>query len=127
MKTVMKSINGVVVATTLMLGAVSAYGAPPFPLPQGPPVWCYGQDEFGRCMLFLGTEESCMDIEPCNTFASAVPGNDPLRFDVWFCMGQDEFGRCQLFAGSEEACMDLMPCSARIGQVPRIPKFRNGE
>ena len=128
MNNVIKSMAVTSILVLCMLWTANAFAAPPIPVPQGPPVWCYGLNDLDQCVLFLGTEQSCKNINPCNTFSAAPRGGTiPVSSDLWFCMGEDEFGRCQLFAGSEEACKDVTPCKAIIGQLPRLPKLRAAE
>ena len=99
------------------LGSGAAHAQPS--IPQGPPVWCYGEVE-DQCRLFLGTAESCQNVAPCLFLANANPALPGRTFDVHFCMGADEFGRCQLFIGTEEACMNVEPCRSINGQLPRL-------
>ena len=109
----------------MMLGAARSDAAPPFPVPQGPPVWCYGQVD-DECRLFLGTELTCRNVEPCFAFLSASPGGGTETPDLGgkvFCLGEVD-DRCMLLLGTEEACENVTPCLSRNGQLPRAPRTR---
>ncbi|MGK7905601.1 MAG: hypothetical protein AB4040_00015 [Synechococcus sp.] len=54
------------VSVTFPTQTVSAPG--PF---LGGLTFCFGADEFGRCQLFLGTEEQCESVNPC-TFSVSL-------------------------------------------------------
>lgn len=110
-------------AGILVFGISTASAAPPFPLPQGPPVWCYGQVD-DECRLFLGTEETCMNVDPCLTFLSASPAQGPITPDLgglFFCLGEVN-DQCMLLLGTEQDCMNVSPCLSRNGQLPRAPR-----
>ena len=42
--------------------------------PAGNQLWfCMGQDEFGVCKLFVGSETACMNVEPCRSINGQLP------------------------------------------------------
>ncbi len=124
MTKVTKSLAVPFVVGAVLLWALTASAGPVAPVPQGPPFWCYGLNDLDQCVLFLGTEQSCMNVSPCNNF-SAAGGGTPVETEQWFCMGEDEFGRCQLYVATRrEQCETLTPCRAILGQLPRLPKVR---
>ena len=125
MKTVTKLIAQIASVAVIIFGTSNAYAAPPFPTPQGPPVWCYGQVD-DECRLFLGTEQTCMNVEPCQTFFSASPAGAPVTPDLgglFFCLGEVN-DQCMLLLGTENDCMNVSPCLSHNGQLPRAPRTR---
>lgn len=122
----MKTIKRLAVLTglvaTLMFGVSHLYAAPPHAVPQGPPVWCWGVNSIGQCVLFLGNEQTCMNVEQCIFGSLAVPTpTDPLG-GIHFCQGM-QGDECVVFLGDENACNNVEPCLATNGQLPRAPRL----
>lgn len=116
---VMKSMTHVAVVLSLILGPGQVFAAPPFTVPQGPPVWCFGLNERDQCVLYLGTEETCRSLAPCSDASLGIPTTG-----LTFCFGADEVtGECKVFLGSEESCDSLEPCRAIGGLLPRAGKL----
>jgi len=117
MKTVRRLTELTGLVALLMFGAGQSYAAPPW-VNQGPPVWCFGLNSLEQCVLFLGTAETCMNVDPC--LSGAV---DPTGNNLYFCFGMDDVsGQCKLFLGGD--CTSLAPCMGGAGQFPRPPRFR---
>lgn len=119
----MRTIPKVMVSVALAFGLTSAAGQalaePAFVVPQGPPVWCFGLNEFDQCVLYLGTAETCQNLRPCSAPNLGIPITG-----LTLCFGADEVtGECRLFFGTEETCNSLEPCRAVIGQLPRSPRL----
>jgi hypothetical protein len=121
MKTMLTmSMTLVAVVSSLIFGAGEVLAAPPFVVPQGPPVWCFGLNQFDQCILYLGTEETCRNLEPCSDASLGIPTTG-----LTFCFGADEVtGECKIFLGSEESCNSLEPCRAVGGLLPRAGKLK---
>lgn len=120
MKTITRFAFRSILMLGFALGGVAAVAAPPLAAPQGPPVWCFGLNEFDQCVLYLGNAQSCKNLAKC-TLPSVTP--DPSTPDPTFCFGEDDLGQCKLFLGSREACDSVVPCRAINGQLPRAPKL----
>jgi hypothetical protein len=116
MKTIKRLTVLVGFVVVMVFGASPLYAAP-FLVNQGPPVWCFGLNDLDQCVLFLGTEATCMNVSPCSAGIETMP-------DLTFCFGANEFGECVLFLGTRERCDNLNPCVGGAGQFPRAPKFR---
>ncbi|MCF6209100.1 MAG: hypothetical protein L3J88_13400 [Gammaproteobacteria bacterium] len=85
------------------------------------PVWCFGMNQFDRCTLYLGTEESCENLNPC--IKGSVSSINPSSEEVFFCMGEDDVtGECTLLLGSEKSCNNITKCSSVNKQLPRAPE-----
>jgi hypothetical protein len=107
----------------LLLG-MTTWGGQAFAGPsvgvQGPPVWCFGANEFDQCVLYLGSEETCQNLNPCLDASLGLPTTG-----LTFCFGADDVtGECKVFLGSREDCSSLEPCRAVNGQLPRAPLRR---
>jgi hypothetical protein len=119
MRTMTKWMTRVAVVVILVGGPMSVFAAPPFVLPQGPPVWCFGLNEFDQCTLYLGSAESCQNIQPCSAPSLGLPSSD-----LTLCFGADDVtGECRLFLGTEERCASLEPCRAIPGLLPQPGKL----
>ncbi len=89
--------------------------------------FCYGADDLGRCHLYLGTEASCHDLDPCRSSSSPVGviANQDFYYREYgdtrlvpvslgqrleWCYGLDQFDHCQLYLGTPESCAQVEPC-----------------
>jgi hypothetical protein len=119
MKTMTKAMMHVALLLSLTTGAGQALAGPDLTEPQGPPVWCFGLNEFDQCVLYLGTAQTCQNLRPCLDSSLGIPITG-----LTLCFGADDVtGECKLFFGSEEACNSLDPCRAVIGRLPRAPRL----
>jgi hypothetical protein len=119
MKTMTKVMMHVALLLGLTAGAGQVSAGPNLAVPQGPPVWCFGLNQFDQCVLYLGTATTCQHLEPCSDASLGLPTTG-----LTFCFGADEVtGECKLFLGSEQACSSLEPCRAVNGQLPRAPRL----
>jgi hypothetical protein len=117
--TMTKSMAYVALVLSLILWAGQAVAAPPFVVPQGPPVWCFGLNEFDQCVLYLGNAQTCQNLAPCSDASLGIPTTG-----LTFCFGADDVtGECKVFLGSRESCDSLEPCRAVSGQLPRAGKL----
>lgn len=120
MKTITTFAFRAILLSGLLLGSVLLHAAPPLAAPQGEPVWCFGLNQFDQCVLYLGTAQSCRNVEKC-AIPSVTP--DPSTPDPTFCFGENDLGECQLFLGSREQCNNVAACRAINGKLPRAPKL----
>jgi hypothetical protein len=120
MKTMTRFACRAILLSGLALGSSQLQADPPLAGPQGPPVWCFGLNQFDQCVLYLGTEQSCKHLEKCTT-PSVTP--DPSTPDPTFCFGENDLGECQLFLGSREQCNNVVACRAVNGKLPRAPRL----
>ena len=105
----------VLMAVMSIVGAGPVLAAPAFVVPQGPPVWCFGLNQFDQCVLYLGTAETCRNLAPCSASSLGIPSTD-----LTMCFGADDVtGECKLFLGTEERCESLDPCRSVNGLLPR--------
>src|SRR5262245_10911647 len=119
MRAMTKWITHVAVVLSLIAGPAQLLAAPPFVLPQGPPVWCFGLNQFDQCVLYLGTEESCQSLQECSSPSLGIPTTG-----LTLCFGADDVtGECRLFLGTAERCESLDPCRAVSGLLPRAGKL----
>lgn len=121
MRTMMtKSMTHVAVVLSLIFGAGQVFAAPPFTVPQGPPVWCFGLNQLEtQCVLYLGTAETCQTLDPCSDASLGLPATG-----LTFCLGADDVtGECKVFLGSERSCDSLEPCRSVNGLLPRPEKL----
>jgi hypothetical protein len=120
-----RSTSKMTICAALLFG-LTAWGGqvlagPNLAVPQGPPVWCFGLNEFDRCVLYLGSAETCKNLAPCLDTSVGLPPDTGLTF----CFGADDVtGDCRVFLGTREACSSLDPCRAVNGQLPRAPVLR---
>jgi hypothetical protein len=120
----MRLTSKVAMCAAFLLG-LTAWGGPvlagsSLAVPQGPPVWCFGLNEFDQCVLYLGSAETCKNVSPCLDANFGLPTTG-----LTFCLGADDVtGECRLFLGTREACGSLDPCRAVNGQLPRAPLQR---
>jgi hypothetical protein len=116
----------VTIWAALLLG-LTAWGGPVLAgpnltVPQGPPVWCFGLNELDQCVLYLGSAETCKNLNPCSEASVGFPTITGLTF----CFGADDVtGECRLFLGTREACSSLDPCRAVNGSLPGAPVLRD--
>jgi hypothetical protein len=119
MRTIPKLMMYVALPLGLISGVGQAVAGPELTVPQGPPVWCFGLNQFDRCVLYLGTAQTCQNLEPCSAPSLGIPTTG-----LTLCFGADDVtGECRLFFGTEETCSSLEPCRAVIGQLPGAPKL----
>lgn len=119
----MKPLTNLMTAVALVLGLMSGTGqvlaGPQLAVPQGPPVWCFGLNEFDQCVLYLGSAQTCQNLNPCSAPSLGIPATG-----LTLCFGaDDDTGQCRLFLGTEETCDNVEPCRAVNGQLPRAPRL----
>lgn len=85
----------------------------------GSPVWCLGENADGECVTFLGDENTCANVVPCQNAALNRVYTPVARGDLFWCYGLGANDRCQLFLGTEEACDNVSPCVFRFGFLDR--------
>jgi hypothetical protein len=107
----------------IMIGAGYTQAGPPFPVPQGPPVFCWGVNSLDQCVLFLGTEQTCMNVEEC--LLSSQTCEEPQAL----CTYMDSGGFCvaEIMASNGHTvdgtnCAAMPRCSARLGTLPSAPR-----
>ena len=82
------------------------------------PVWCMGEKD-GKCVTFLGDENTCANVTPCKNATLARVFTPVAKGDLFWCYGLGANDRCQLFLGSREACDNLSPCIFELGFLDR--------